>query len=144
MPLEINKPGDALGERPRLSRFGRGVVAAGLIVVVLAGMLVFSLVQGNQRKAALAAAVLDAVERSRLVCTNALGAVGADSEAIAALEGFYRRIEDENQVSGKATAAQEMITYVLSQVHGNQAQVDELNGARNRILVALQQYESQR
>lgn len=144
MPLEIRRPGDALGEKPRLSRFGKGVVAAVLIIALAASGLVYSVVQAAHRRSELAVAVLQAVDRGRLVCTNALSAVGADNQASAALEGYFQEIETKTDVRDKAAAAQEMITYVLSQVGGDQAQVDELVGARNRILLALQQYENPR
>jgi hypothetical protein len=142
MSFEIKKPGAALDEKPRLSRFGRRAVAAGVIVLIVASILAYSALQANQRRKALEADVLDAIERGQLVCSNALSAVGADSAAVAALQGFVQRIGEARQVPAKAAAAQEMITYALSQVGGNQAQVDELNGARNRILLALERYEN--
>jgi hypothetical protein len=144
MPVEVNRPGDSLGEKPRLSGFGRRVVAVVLLLAIVATAVVYSRIQANRRKAELADQVLSAVERSKVVSANALSAAGADDAAQAALKGYVKRIDDARQVKDKAAAAQEMITFSLGQVHGIAAQVDELNGARNRLLLALQQYNDAR
>ncbi|MDP2871388.1 MAG: hypothetical protein Q8P31_02485, partial [Bacillota bacterium] len=119
MPLEINRPGDSAGEKPRLSSFGKRVVALALVLALVATMLIYSRIQAGNRKAELAEQVLAAVDRSKIVCTNALSAVGAGDEARAALQAFLGQIEGGKQVADKAAAAQEMITYCLSQVQGN-------------------------
>lgn len=142
MALEIDRPGDSAGEKPRLSAFGRLVLAAALVLALVVVAVVYSRVQAGKLRAERAEQVLAAVERSRTVCANALSAVGAGDEARAALQAFFGRIDGAKLMADKAAAAQDMITYCLSQVRGNQSQVDELHGARNRIILALQQYES--
>jgi hypothetical protein len=144
MSFEINRPGDSADDKPRLSAFGRRLVVAILLASLVVAALVYGTVQANRRRAELAELVLSAIERSRIVCANVLGAARAGDDAQAALQAFFRRIEAAGQVADKAAIAQEMITYCLGMVEGNAALVDELAGARNRIVLALQQHGGSR
>ncbi len=143
MSFEIKRPGDTTGDGARLSALGKRVVIALVILAVVVSILVFSRVQANRRLKELADDVLAAIDRAELVCTNALSAVGAGDQAVATLRDLAGRIAGAKQLEDKVALAQEMITYALAQAGGSQAQVDELNGARNRILLAMQEYAKQ-
>ncbi len=141
MSFVIKRPGDKSEHKPRLSSFGRRVVVGLLVVAAIVAAIVLANAQAARKRNELKQAVLDAVERSEVVCGNALSAVGAGTEAQSALQGFRDRIARAGDVDEKASVAQEMIDFALGHAGGNQAQVDELNGARNRIMLAMQQYE---
>jgi len=140
VPLEINRPGDRAPDKPRLSTLGRRVAAVLVLVLVVVAVGAAYTVQANRRRAELRADVLAAVERSKVVCADALSSVSAGDSALATLQGYSRRIDDSADLGDKVDASYEMITYALGHVAGSQAQIDELNGARNRILYAVKQY----
>lgn len=140
MPYEVRRPSDRLGERPKLSRFGRTVFAVAAIVVLVVVGWAYAAVQASRAREELARDVVAAVERAKVVCNNAASAVGAGSTATDRIASFAREIDAKRSVEDKAVTAQEMINYTLGLVGTNQAQLDELHGATNRLLLALQQY----
>ena len=143
MAFHVNRPGNAMVQKPKLSIIGKIVIAVTVIVVLISALIVYSTILANQQKNLLKEDVLYAIERSKVVCANALSVVGASEDVIHLLKKYSDSIDTKEQIVDKSTAAQEMITYTLSQVSGTQAQIDELNGSRNRILVALKKYNNQ-
>lgn len=144
MSFQINKPGDTGGYKARLSSFGRRVVAGLIILTVVVSFIAYSRVLTNRKTAELRDAVVAAIDRAAVVCTNALSAVGAGDQAAATLRGHIEHIDSAKAIEDKVSRSYEMISFALSLVGSNQAQVDELNGARNRILLAMQEYAKPR
>lgn len=140
MAFEIRRPSEKLEEKPRLSRFGRTVVSVAIVAALVVVLAVSAAVQANRARAELAKNVQDAVDRAKVVCANAVTAVGGGSNAADQVATYSRQIDGKRTVDEKAAIAQEMITYTLGIAGSSQSQVDELNGARNRIILALQQY----
>lgn len=135
MAVEVKKPGSSLNSI-KLSRTGKIIIAIAAVILIVVGIVIISTVQSKSREEEIAQPILDAVEHSVLVCK------GISSED--ALSSYINRIESEKTATGKANAAQEMIQLVTKQSEGNQAQLDELNGARNRITIALKKYHQQK
>ncbi len=136
MAVEIKRPGDTLGQKPKLSRFGKGVVAAGIVAVIIVAAIVIGSLNASAKKQELARPVLDAISHSLLVCENVKSAAGD-----AALSDKMAAVEKQSDVKKKADAALDMISHATGLVKDNQSLLDELSGARNRISVALRQYE---
>ena len=117
-------------------------VDAGIVIIVLVvASLIYSAVQSNRDRQQLARDLEEEVDRAKIVCSNAAAVVAAGATATDRLASFAREIDGQREAAGKAAIAQEMITYTLGLTAGDQAQLDELNGARNRILLALQKYQ---
>lgn len=144
MPYEIRRPGDQPRVKPRLSALGRRVVAVALLLALVIAGVAYARTQAANRREELAQQVVAAVERSAVVCANALAAVKAPVGTVAELQSFLSRLEDSSDVIAKAEVAQEMITWCLPYAEGSPAQVDELHGARNRILLAVERYNAAR
>ena len=135
MAVEIKRPGEGFGKKPKLSKLGKLLVFAGIAAVLLAAVLIIGAMHSAAQKKELAEPVLSAVEHSVLVCRSI---TGDGAEALAEL---IDAVEQETDVLKKADAAQEMLLYASKLSEGNQSRTDELNGARNRITVALRQYQ---
>ena len=135
MAIEVKKPGSSLNNI-RLSRTGKIIIAIIAVILIVIGIVVISTVQSKSHQEKLAQPILDAVEHSVLVCK------GISSEDV--LSSYINRIESEKAATDKADVAQEMIQFVTKQAEGNQAQLDELNGARNRITIALKKYNQEK
>lgn len=144
MPYEIRRPGDQPRVKPRLSALGRRMVAVALLLALVIAGVAYARMQAANRRQELAQQVVAAVERSAVVCANALAAVRAREAVLAELQTYLRRIGDAGDVVTKAEVAQEMITWCLGHAGSLPAQVDELHGARNRILLAVEQYNAAR
>ena len=146
MPLDINRPSDTVGQKPRLSKLGKIIVAVSGAALVILAVVIISVLHANgqtaQAKKELSDQLIGTVERAETVCKNALSAVNANDQAVSSLQKYLDRIEKENDAAKKAEIAQEMINDTLSKVSGNQQQIDELNGARNRILLAVKNYNA--
>lgn len=142
MAFEVRRPSDALGEKPKLSKFGRTVVTVAIVVALVIVGSVYAAVQANRARDQLAQALEDAIDRAEIACRNAVSAVGAGTAAADRVAEFGRQIDGKRLVTDKASVAQDMITYTLGLAASSQAQVDELNGARNRIVLALQKYQA--
>jgi hypothetical protein len=140
MAFEVRRPSDALGEKPKLSKFGRTAVTIAVVVALIVVGSVYAAVQANRARDQLAQAVEDAIDRAEIACRNAASAVGASTVATDRIAEYGRQIDGARIVADKAALAQEMITYTLGLAGSNQSQVDELNGARNRIVLALEKY----
>jgi hypothetical protein len=141
MSIDIKKPSDAAAERPKLSKIG--IISVALLLVlalVVAGMMVSS----SRRRQALAenAKIVDAaVDHAVAVCRNVV-TVHGDAGDQAELNGMIKRIEDEKNPLTRADIATDMIGLCLRLAQDSQSQLDELTGARNRLLIAIREYNN--
>jgi hypothetical protein len=142
MPYEVRRPSDKLDEKPRLSKLGRTVVAVAAVLALVIVGAVYASVQASRARDELAQAVLAAIDRAEIVCANAASAVGAGAAVTGQLETYGREIDQKRLVEDKAAVAQQMLTYTIGVVGTNQAQLDELHGAVNRIVLAMREYQA--
>lgn len=141
MPLEVSKPGDAFGRKPKLSKTGRVIVGAAVALVLVFAAVIIAANHASGVKKEKELAVVNAVERAVVVCENSAAALKLDTKALNAVASYKKQIETEKDALKKADISFEMIGFLLEYSAQDQSVADELNGARNRVFVTLKAYK---
>ena len=140
MSIEFQHPSGPEKQKVKLTPVGiAGVALLVALVAVIIGMVVSS----QQKNKALAehARVIDtAVDHAVAVCRNVM-ATSDDSDRIAGMVQAIDRITAEKDPLAKAGLTNDLIGQCMSIAGERQDFVDELNGARNRVQVAIREYK---
>lgn len=138
MSIEFQHPSGPEKQKAKLSK--TGLASIGLLVLLVA--VVIGMVVSNQAKnkamAEKALVIDNAVSHAVTVCKNVVAA-SSSSEVGDEANRHIQRIEAEKDPLTKANLANDFIGYCMS-LTKEQHFIDELNGARNRVSVAVREY----
>ena len=136
MALKVNKP--TVPDKQPLKLTGMGKLAVVLVVILLAGAVLAFFLQSRAatRQAELEAPLLLAVDRAIVICQSSMDILGVEESIRNRVGETHTQIENAGSALRKGELALEMIGILLPHAADNAAVTDELNGARNRILVS--------
>lgn len=119
-----------------------GKISVGLAILIVITSVIFMLSASRNKNALLERAkIIDAsVEYASAVCKNVGSSYGEDF--LDELSRMSERISAEKDPLIRADMAINMVGLTLNEGELRQDQIDELNGARNRILLAIKEYKS--
>lgn len=141
MSIDIKKPSDSASDKPKLSKIGLISVALLLVLALAVGGMMSSNSKKRQALAENAKIIDSAIDHAVAVCRGVISVFGDEGDTDE-LEGIIRRVEKEKNPLARADMATDIISLGLRLSQNDQGRTDELNGARNRILIAVREYKN--
>lgn len=141
MALTVHRPTYFKTRKTGLTPLGIALLAGiALLVAAFAGVMLAN--QFSRRADERAAQPVDsAVSYALTVAGQTARALGTDAD-VQLVRDTASFIEGESDPTKRAEAAQTLLGEMLSIAQGSQASIDEINGAKNRVHLAVRNYES--
>ncbi len=119
----------------KLTPFGYIIIILGIAIAVIAVTFVADMIKGSKERIALENTVLDEIARFIKVSEN-IGSGLGNSEVQDRIAVYKEKINTAKEIPEKIELCHELTNYLVKYTVDNPSFTDELNGARNRILVA--------
>lgn len=136
MALKVNKPAIPDKKPLKLTSMGKAAVSLFIILLVVGGAVFFMQSRAATRRAEAEAPLLLAVDRAVAICQSSMDILNVEESIRNRVGETHTQIENAGSALRKGELALEMIGVLLPLAVENASVTDELNGARNRILVA--------